>query len=754
MEFDLKRALLGQADGKALAPHPALQDGAPIATYSPGASREDAKISQREATRHLDAYGGTQAIDWLTDCLNLYGDTVSTAAWHLERDGNKLVRRKTDKTPKGVEQAPADLVRLLDEPNPFMDYIELVELLIIDLMLVGNAYWFKWRVTEEGKPLALYRLAPPYVKIIPGPFGPKRYEYQPPGAKKPLKIDPTELMHFRRPNPHSQYYGMGIVQGGGRPFDLELSLTDTQASYFENKADPSLIVQSERRIPRDVFNKLRAQLRQRTAGSNRAGELLVLEAGLKASSLSTSAREAMFAELSKMSRDRIYAKFRASPKLFGITDESSGADKTQDARREFDTKVMRPFMDKLQTRVTRGLTAAWGLDYVIDYEYVMPPEELVKLAGDFGSVPGVKVREVRGFLVRGRMLDEESTGDEDIDETVLNLPGENLDENGQPIDGVAGFADKNLPREAGRPPKAENTRAFPSTGKRFPAGSAARRSTKALSIEQVSERLQVILDQKRIEDADQKAVTFEPADRATVGNKLPDEKRPSDTLAADRVRDVDAAVAYIEHGLKDAVYTLERGLLDTVEGKAFNSSDLKQRVSRSKAWKSFTAMIAKVIEEGVRRAISAAAIHQGSAGRIPENDLDYDAIAKRIVHRPDGVEGITKTFKASLVDKVAAARDAGKDKGDIDNLIRESIKEWRDGKAGVVALTEATHGYNEGTLTIAEELGVDVVVEDGHDHDEPCKEADGQVWTVDHARENRLEHPNCRRAFTPLLDAA
>ena len=32
------------------------------------------------------------------------------------------------------------------------------------------------------------------------------------------------MIHFKLPNPHSPYYGLGIVQGGGRPLDLELAL--------------------------------------------------------------------------------------------------------------------------------------------------------------------------------------------------------------------------------------------------------------------------------------------------------------------------------------------------------------------------------------------------------------------------------------------------------------------------------------------------------------------------------------------------
>src|SRR6478672_4543400 len=50
MSFDLKRALAAHTEGKALGPHPAFMDrSVPVSVYSPGAPRQDAVLSQREA---------------------------------------------------------------------------------------------------------------------------------------------------------------------------------------------------------------------------------------------------------------------------------------------------------------------------------------------------------------------------------------------------------------------------------------------------------------------------------------------------------------------------------------------------------------------------------------------------------------------------------------------------------------------------------------------------------------------------------
>lgn len=734
MPFDLARAF-ATASGKALPDHPVFHDNIPVSVYSPGASRQESKLSDRSSGRYMEGYGGRQAIDHLFAAVNLYADTTSAATWRLvDEDDLPMVRRKNKNTPPEYKEGPQDLYALLDQPNEHMRYKELVKLLVIDLLVCGNGYWLKWLPNEEGKPLALFRLAPQYVKIIPGAWGPARYEYQPRGAKDPLKFNPADVLHFRRPNPNDAYYGMGVVQGGGRAFDVELAITETQAANWENRSDPSLIVQSERRVPRDVFNKLRAQLRSRTAGANKAGEMLLLEAGLTATTLSPSARENMIADLAHMSRDRIFAMFRASPKLFGYNDQSAGSDKVSDARREFDTYVIRPFMDDLQDLIWLGLTAAWNVRYDIQYRYNMPPEELLKNAGLAAALPGIKVRELRRFV--GPVLDlEESTGDGEIDEMVLNLPMPEMDENGQ-----GGAADRNLPGEAGRPPKGENTTSFNQAKSR--AGAKALDSPEAV-LADINARLAIAVAREET-----KAVLARP--EPTKGSPvIAGENRPKDLFEADRTRDVDEVAASIHAGLEDAARLLERELLDHVEGKAFRPNNLRSRMRNSPAWKSFTERVNTVLMDAARQAVSRAVMQ---SGRVPDDDFDYDAIAESVVKRPEGLRSITRTMKERVLKRISSKLD---EKDVTQEMIlaevQQAVREWSadDGQASVIAISEAVESYNEGVLSMAEQLGVEkvFVVEEDDAPDKACQDAKDQEWTVEHARKNRKEHPNCRRSF-------
>lgn len=741
----LKELFRAQAEGKAFPNHPVLTDPTvdvgitQVGSQYYGRGNERSagrpRLTQREAKRHLAAYGGDQAIDWVMDCVRYTADTVASAEFHFEKGAKKVRGRRV---PGESVDPDAVLEMLIEQPNKHMDYVELMELLVIDLLMVGNAYWYKFRTNEAGKPLAIYRLAPQHVEVLPEPWGVGGYEYKIKGAGE-MTMAPEEVIHFKLANPHSPYYGLGLVQGAGRSGDLELALTDSQASYFENHAMPSLAVQSDRRVPRDVFKKIRAQLRARMQGTQNAGEVLVLEAGLKLAAVAPNAGEAAFGDLSKMSRDRIFAWFRMSPKLLGITDESGGADKTTDFQRIFDNKTARPLMNKIQKKISAELVRPWGLDYVIDYEYQMPVEDQVKLVNSFASIPGVTVDEVRQYMKLGPHPDKS------IGELTLNLPGEEGGAGGANDPTRTGFPDRNLTGEGGRPPRPENTKTFPRGGGPLPPGSKARRPSegrKALDAAESLDQALAALDAIALE---QKAL--ERAGHTQVGNQLEFEDR----LAGRRVADTDAIIKDLTAELADAARVLERGLLDHVEGKAFKTTDLKKRIRNSEAWTAFSKQVGKALERAIKRGLSAAVIHHREL--TPEEEIDYDQIAKEMVHRKDGVRGIVQTLKDSILNHVSDRLEKNATQQDVNAAIQKRIDEWKQGSAETVAMTEVVRGYNEGTLAVAEAAGVTHVhVSDGEDHDQPCKDANGQTWTISHAREHYLEHPRCRRAFVPAVD--
>lgn len=438
---------LGQ-DQKAVQPQRGADEPAIHASLTGG------RLSVLGAREHLGAYGGENAIDWVMDCLDLIAQTASSAGYHFEREGQTLVPLKTDKTAADIEEAPQDLVNLLRYPNPWQTWQELIELMVIDFLLVGNAFWLKYKTDDEGKPLSLYRLHPELVEVKPGA---KRlvdkYIYHPAGQIEPFEYDPEQVVHFRRPNPRSEHVGLGIVAGAPRVFDIELAMTESMAAYYENGTRLSGVIETDRTVTPQTFQKVKRMVSTMYSGARNSYKVPVFERGMKWKTISGTAAEAEYRHLAPQSRDRIVSMFRVPKPLLGLGEGFDRAS-VREAHRIFDNKTMRPFLNRLQAVITQALTQpGWGVDFVIDYAYVMPVEDRLDLGQAFASIPGVTVREVRE-QVGLEALGEDRLDDDGkvIDDIVLNMPGDN--------DNASKIKDRNLGSEAGRPPKGENTAAF------------------------------------------------------------------------------------------------------------------------------------------------------------------------------------------------------------------------------------------------------------------------------------------------------
>jgi HK97 family phage portal protein len=73
-------------------------------------------------------------------------------------------------------------------------------------------------------------------------------------------------------------------------------------------------------------------------------------------------------------------------------------------------------------------------------------------------------------------------------------------------------------------------------------------------------------------------------------------------------------------------------------------------------------------------------------------------------------------------------------------------------RAEMIARSEASDAYNLVTLKAYKGLGqTEVEVIDGVDWDAECREANGQIWTIEKALSNLKDHPNCTRCFSPYI---
>lgn len=425
------------------------------------AGSPERRLSGKAAKRYTQAYGGTDAIDWVMDCTDLIAQTASNAEYHFERGGKKLVGSGQFGKFSADGEPPPDLAKLFERPNPFMDYTEFMELNIIDMLLAGEFIWLKYKPDLQGKPLALYRLPPAYVDVILGKDGyPAAYKFTPPQGKE-VSFDPSDVIHVKRPNPHDPWRGLSVIAGGPRVFDMELALTESQANYFERGTRLSGVLESDRGVPPSTWEKLKFEFAQLYSGSSNAYMVAMLERGITFKTISATAAEAQFEALTNLSKARIAKMFRVPLALLGESGDARTASVAQEAQRIFDEKTMRPLLNRIQSQISAGLTQAWDVDFVIDYEYVMPLEDRLNLAQAMATVPGVQVKDLR-TLMDLAPLEEQKKQWAEIDDMILNMPGQGVqaDPHGKP----PGHPDAPLAGEAGNPGNTGNRVAFPPDG--------------------------------------------------------------------------------------------------------------------------------------------------------------------------------------------------------------------------------------------------------------------------------------------------
>jgi hypothetical protein len=121
-----------------------------------------------------------------------------------------------------------------------------------------------------------------------------------------------------------------------------------------------------------------------------------------------------------------------------------------------------------------------------------------------------------------------------------------------------------------------------------------------------------------------------------------------------------------------------------------------------------------------------------------------DTLAKKI-------RNVAETTREDVRRWVEIGTEEGLSVTEIARQIRSNSANISPSRALTIARTESGTAYNRGALLAYEDGGVTrVEVLDG-DEDEACAAANGQIWTLEEAAAEPIAHPNCTRAYAPVV---
>jgi len=133
-------------------------------------------------------------------------------------------------------------------------------------------------------------------------------------------------------------------------------------------------------------------------------------------------------------------------------------------------------------------------------------------------------------------------------------------------------------------------------------------------------------------------------------------------------------------------------------------------------------------------------------------DLSQEQLRVYLADAGANVQGITETTRAAVRSALLEGQAANEGVEGIARRIRESAA-FGQPRARVIARTELAFAANLSTVDSYRASGLvsHVDVLDG-DQDEPCASANGSRWTLEQAREHPIAHPQCVRAFSPVVE--
>ena len=269
------------------------------------------------------------------------------------------------------------LVRLLDNPNPWMTPWELWYLTVVYLELTGNCYWYaaprqvgavRWPTPGE-----LWVVPSPWVRVVPdaGSFV-KAYEVAAPGAAIE-SFSPHEIIHLKYPNPLDPHYGLSPLQANALTVDANTELLKSRYQAFHAGQKPGIVLQTEQIMNENTLRRLEERLQARFGGRENWHRPLVLEQGLRASPWTLTPAEMDFLNSARMTRDEIFALFRVPAPIAGLVENMGlGADIWFGARVMFCEGTIQPKLELIGQALTRALGRRYGPDVAISFADCSP----------------------------------------------------------------------------------------------------------------------------------------------------------------------------------------------------------------------------------------------------------------------------------------------------------------------------------------------------------------------------------------------
>lgn len=183
------------------------------------------------------------------------------------------------------------VLELLRKANPYEDGFGLAVSRILFLELCGNAYLHVVTDKTLGVPSALYTMPAQHVTIMPGKESfIDAYLYgQNTATMQRFEVD--EVIHFKRPNPRSLYYGLGKVEAAFAAIQLNAATHEMDLGYAQNMQRPDFAAIVKGGASEAAMRRFEESMRMLHQGGAKAGRMVAISGDVQLMPLSFPAKD-------------------------------------------------------------------------------------------------------------------------------------------------------------------------------------------------------------------------------------------------------------------------------------------------------------------------------------------------------------------------------------------------------------------------------------------------------------------------------
>ena len=280
-------------------------------------------------------------------CVRIISESIASLpvrVYRVETDGDK------------IEELAHPVNRLLTrKPNDFMTTYTFLDVLMNNLLLEGNSYFYIER-DSTARPVGLIPIKTQHVKVI-NHDGQIYYDVK----DYDLAIRKEDMLHFFNLS-FNGYEGTSVIGSQRTTIGTSIASNDTANSYLGNSSQIGGIIKHPGKLSKEAVARLRTSWSQSTSGSFVAGKTAILEEGMTFEQSKINANDYQLLETRRFQIEEIARIFKVPLSLIGHLEKAANYSSIEALTIDFVRFTLQPYLVLIEQELNRKLFRENELD--------------------------------------------------------------------------------------------------------------------------------------------------------------------------------------------------------------------------------------------------------------------------------------------------------------------------------------------------------------------------------------------------------